>query len=59
MPTPKVLSGAAAGSLAVVLAYAATQLGLVVPGEVVAALTTLLSYAASWFTPDSTPAHAA
>ena len=49
---PKVAAAGVAGSLAVVLAYAVSQFGIVLPGEVVAAVTTLFAFAGGWLRKD-------
>ena len=47
-PTPKVVAGGAAGASAIVLVYVAGVCGLEVPGEVGAAVATLISFAAAY-----------
>lgn len=45
---PKVASATAAGSVTTIVVFVAGQLGLDVPPEVAAALTTLFAFAAGW-----------
>lgn len=54
-PTNKVVAGALAGAVTVILVWAAKQYGHVeLPGEVSSAVTTVLSAVAAYFVPDST-----
>ena len=45
---PKVQAGGAAGAASIVIVFIAGQLGLDVPGEVGAALATLIAVTAGW-----------
>lgn len=50
-PEPKVAAGGAAGAVTVLVVFIAGQLGLEVPPEAAAALTTLLAFGAGYLTP--------
>ena len=47
-PHPKVAAGGIAGAVTTVLVFVAAQLGVEVPGEVAAALTTIIGFAAGY-----------
>lgn len=54
-PTTKVVAGALAGALSIILTWAVKQYGHIdIPGEVGAAITTVLSAVVSYMVPDST-----
>ena len=48
-PTPKVQAAGAAGAVTTVVVFIASQLGLEIPAEVAAALTTLFATGAGYF----------
>lgn len=50
-PVPKVTAGLLAGSATVVIVYVLGMFGIHLPNEVSSAVTTILTFAASWFTP--------
>lgn len=51
-PAPKVAAAGTAGAFATVLVYVAAQFGLDVPGDVGAAVATLIAFAAAYFKRD-------
>ena len=53
-PTTKVTAGAIAGALTVILVWAVTFAGVTVPPAVAAAVTVLLTFAASWLVTERT-----
>jgi hypothetical protein len=52
-PDRKVTIGALAGALVVVLIFGVQQFGIVVPPEVAAAVTTLITFAISYLVPNN------
>jgi hypothetical protein len=53
-PTQKVFAGALAGALTVVIAWALREVWKIdIPGEVASAVTVILTFITSWFTPPS------
>ncbi|WP_018687034.1 hypothetical protein [Actinokineospora enzanensis] len=52
-PTRKVGAGAAVGAITVVLVWIAGSLGVEIPADVAAAVTVLLSFAASYLVPEN------
>jgi hypothetical protein len=51
-PRPKVAASGSAGAATILIVFIAGELGLDVPPEAAAALTTLLSFAAGWVKKD-------
>jgi len=51
-PTRKVGIGAVAGAVSAILIWAVGRYGLAVPGEIGSAVTTVLTFAASYFVTD-------
>jgi hypothetical protein len=49
-PTPKVAAGGAAGALTTIIVFILYRFGIEIPGDVALALSTLISFAAAWFT---------
>lgn len=53
-PTPKVAAGAFAGALTTLIVWGLQQYaGITLPAEVAASLTTILSFAVAWITPNN------
>lgn len=48
MPTQKVAAAGISGAVSIVLIYIASQLGLELPAEVAAAITTIVSFASGY-----------
>lgn len=51
-PTRKVTGGAIAGALSVVLIWITQQMGVIVPAEISSAVTTLITFATSYWLSD-------
>ncbi len=64
VPTTKVISGGVAGAISVVIVWALNSFkvlpgGTQIPGEIASALTTIISFAVSYFVPPSERDHIA
>jgi len=53
IPNRKVTAGAGSGAAVVILVWALGQFGVVMPPEIAAALTTIVSLFAGYFTPEN------
>ena len=51
-PTRKVGAGAVAGAVSILLVWGLQQAGVSLPAEIASSLTTILTFATSWFVPE-------